>query len=93
MFWTFIGLEKAHEKIDEERLQIIVRLCGPGGWRLKEWKVFIGIDRACVRVGNSSVNNWFSVKVRLHICKETSVSICNLKNHISYLDFQNSHHF
>ncbi len=59
VFWAFVDLEKAYDRIDRDRL----RLCGPGGRLLKGVKSFCMNSRACV-MGNG-VSDWFPVPVDL----------------------------
>ncbi len=51
VFWAFMDLEKAYDRIDREGL-------------LKGVKSFYMNSRACVRVGNG-VSDWFLVRVGL----------------------------
>ena len=53
MFWAFMNLEKAYDRVDREALWIMLRLYGVGGNLLKAVQSFY--------VGSA----WFSVKVRL----------------------------
>ncbi len=60
MFWAFMDLQKAHDRIDREGLWTVLRLYGLGGRLLKRVKSFYVNSRACVRVGNG-VSDWFLV--------------------------------
>ena len=64
MFWAFMDLEKAYDRIDREALWTVLRMYGIGGRLLEGVKSFYRNSRACVRVGNS-VSDWFSVNVGL----------------------------
>ena len=64
VFWAFMDLEKAYDRIDREALWTVLRMYGIGGRLLKGVKSFYRNSRACVRVGNS-VSDWFSVNVGL----------------------------
>ena len=64
VFWAFMDLEKAYDRIDREGLWTVLRLYGIGGRLLKGVKSFYVNSRACVRVGNS-VSDWFPVRVGL----------------------------
>ena len=64
VFWAFMDLEKAYDKVDREALWRVLRLYGVGGKLLKAVQSFYVDSRACVRVG-SEVSEWFTVKVGL----------------------------
>jgi hypothetical protein len=64
VFWAFMDLEKAYDRIDREALWRVLRLYGVGGHLLKAVQSFYADSRACVRVG-SEVSDWFTVKVGL----------------------------
>ncbi len=64
VFWAFMDLEKAYDRIDREGLWTVLRLYGPGGRLLKGVKSFYKNSRASVRVGNG-VSEWFPVRVGL----------------------------
>ena len=53
VFWAFMDLEKAYDRIDREGLWTVLRLYEIGGRLLKGVKSFYVNGRACVRVGNS----------------------------------------
>ncbi len=52
VFWAFMDLEKAYDRIDREGLWTVLRLYGLDGRLLKGVKSFYKNSRACVRVGN-----------------------------------------
>ncbi len=52
VFWAFMYLEKAYDRIDRECLWTVLQLYGLGGRLLKGVKSFYMNSRACVRVGN-----------------------------------------
>ncbi len=60
VFWAFMDLEKAYDRIDTEGLWTVLGLSGQGGRLLKGVKSFYVNSRACVRVGNE-VSYWFPV--------------------------------
>ena len=64
VFWGFMDLEKAYDRIDREGLWQMLRLYGLGGRLLRAVKSFYESSRACVRVGDS-VSEWFPVRVGL----------------------------
>ena len=67
IFWTFMDLEKAYDKIDRHGKWQMLRLYGVGGRLLKAVQSFYKDSRACVRVGND-VREWFPVNVGLRQC-------------------------
>ena len=64
VFWAFMDLEKAYDRIDREDLWTVMRMYGIGGRLLEGVKSFYMNSRACVRVGNSA-SDWFPVNVGL----------------------------
>ena len=64
VFWAFMDLEKAYDRIDREGLWAVLRMYGLGGRLLQGVKSFYVNSRSCVRVG-SSVSEWFPVQVGL----------------------------
>jgi hypothetical protein len=64
VFWAFMDLEKAYDRIDREALWKVLRLYGVGGRLLNAVKSFYRNSRACVRVGNGE-SEWFAVNVGL----------------------------
>ena len=64
VFWAFMDLEKAYDRIDRDGMWHMLSLYGVGGKLLKGVKSFYVDSRACVRVG-SGVSDWFPVKVGL----------------------------
>ena len=64
VFWAFMDLEKAYDRVDREAMWQVLRLYGIGGKLLGAVQSFYMESRACVRVG-CEVSNWFPVKVGL----------------------------
>ena len=64
VYWAFMDLEKAYDRIDREGLWDVLRMYGVGGRLLRGVKSFYTDSRACVRVGQSE-SEWFPVKVGL----------------------------
>ena len=64
VFWAFMDLEKAYDRVDREALWNVLQVYGIGGSLLKAVRSFYMSSRACVRVGNG-VSDWFEVKVGL----------------------------
>ena len=64
VFWAFMDLEKAYDRVDREAMWDVLRLYGIGGKLLRAMQSFYVDSRACVRVGNE-VSDWFPVKVGL----------------------------
>lgn len=64
LFWAFMDLEKAYDRVDREALWQVLMFYGVGGRLLKAVKSFYVNSRACVRVGDG-VSDWFAVKVGL----------------------------
>ena len=62
LFWVFMSLEKAHEKVGRDALRQVMRLFGVGGKLLEEVQSFNVNNNVCVRIGNE-VREWFSVNV------------------------------
>ena len=52
LFWAFMDLEKAYDRVDGEALWQVLRLFGVGGKLLKSVQSFHVDSRACVRIGN-----------------------------------------
>ena len=64
VYWAFMDLEKAYDRVDRTALWDVLRMYGVGGKLLCGVKSFYVDSRACVRVGNE-VSEWFPVKVGL----------------------------
>ena len=64
VFWAFMDLEKAYDRIDRKAVWEVLRLYGVGGKLLNAVKSFYEDSKACVRVG-SEVSEWFPVNVGL----------------------------
>ena len=64
MYWAFMDLEKAYDRVDRGAMWQVLRLYGVGGRLLRAVQSFYKGSRACVRNG-SEVSNWFPAKVGL----------------------------
>ena len=64
VFWAFMDLEKADDKIDRHEMWHMLILYSVGGKLLKAMQRFHKDSRACVLVG-MDVSEWFSVNVGL----------------------------
>ena len=64
VYWAFMDLEKAYDRVDREAMWDVLRLYGVGGKLLRAVKSFYIGSKACVRVGNE-LSEWFPVKVGL----------------------------
>ena len=64
MYWAFMDLEKAYDRVDRKALWDVLRMYGVGGRLLKAVQSIYVDSRACVRVG-TEVSEWFPVKVGL----------------------------
>ena len=64
VYWAFMDLEKAYDRIDREALWTVLQGYGVRGAVLQAVKSFYVGSRACVRVGNE-VSRWFEVKTGL----------------------------
>ena len=62
LFWAFMDLEKAHNRVDSNAQWQVFRLYGVGGKLLKAVQNFYVDSRACVKIVNE-VSEWFSVNV------------------------------
>ena len=63
VYFAFLDLEKAYDKVDRDAMWNVLRLHGIGGRLLRGMKnLYVG-SKACVRVGNE-VSEWFPVRVR-----------------------------
>ena len=61
LYWAFMDLEKAYDRVDRDALWEVMRIYGVGGRLLRAVKSFYVDSKACVRVGNET-SEWFSVK-------------------------------
>ena len=64
VYWAFIDLEKAYDRVDRGAMWEVLGLYGVGGRLLKAVKSFYVDSKACVRVGNEE-SDWFPVRVGL----------------------------
>ena len=64
VYFAFLDLEKAYDRVDRDAMWNVLRLHGIGGRLLRGVRSFYVGSKACVRVGNE-VSEWFSVRVGL----------------------------
>jgi len=64
VFFAFMDLEKAYDRVDRGALWDVMRIYGVGGRLLRGVQSFYASSRACVRVADG-VSDWFSVNVGL----------------------------
>ena len=64
VFWAFMDLEKAYDKVDREAMWKVLQIYGVGGKLLTAVKSFYKEGRACVRSTNGN-SDWFAVRVGL----------------------------
>ena len=64
VYFAFLDLEKAYDRVDRDAMWNVLRMYGVGGKLLKAVKSLYADSKACVRVGNE-VSEWFPVKVGL----------------------------
>ena len=64
VYFAFMDLEKAYDRIDRDAMWNVLRLYGVGGRLLSAVKSLYAESRACVRVGNM-LSEWFPVKMGL----------------------------
>ena len=64
MYFAFLGLEKAYDRVDKDAMWKVLRLYGTGGRLLRRVKSLHVGSKACVGVGNE-VSEWFPVRVGL----------------------------
>ena len=62
VYFAFLDLEKAYDRVDRDAMWNVLRLYGIGGRLLRGVKSFYVGSKACVRVGNE-VSEWFPVRV------------------------------
>ena len=64
MYFAFLDLEKAYDRVDRDAMWNVLRLNGIGGRPLRGVKSLYVSSKACVRVGDE-VSEWFPVRVGL----------------------------
>ena len=64
VFWGFMDLEKAYDKIDRHGMWRMLGAYGVGGKLLKAVQSFSADSRECARLGND-VSEWLPVNVGL----------------------------
>ena len=64
VYFAFLDLEKAYDRVDRDAMWNVLRLYGIGGRLLRGVKSLYVGSKACVRVGNE-VSEWFPVRVGL----------------------------
>ena len=64
VYFAFLDLEKAYDRVDRKALWNVLRIYGVGGRLLRAVKSMYESSKACVRVG-SEVSEWFLVRVGL----------------------------
>ena len=64
MYFAFLDLEKAYDRVHRDAMWNVLRLYGIGGRLLRGVKSLYVGSKAWVRVGNE-VSEWFPVRVRL----------------------------
>ena len=62
VYWAFMDLEKAYDRVDREALWKVMGMYGVEGRLLRAVKSLYVNSRACVRVGNE-MSEWFDVGV------------------------------
>ena len=77
MYFAFLDLQKAHDRVDRDAMWYILRLYGIGGRLLRGVKSLYAGSKACVRVGNE-VSEWFPVRVGLRLGCVMSLWLFNL---------------
>ena len=65
VYFAFMDLEKAYDRIDREALWQVMSMVGVGGKLLGGLKSFYEDNRGCVKVGGEDVSDWFESKVGL----------------------------
>ncbi len=58
MFWTFMDLEKAFDRVDREALWRVLQMYGIGGRLMRAVKSFYEGSRTCDRAGRVRVIGW-----------------------------------
>ena len=64
VYFAFLDLEKAYDRVDRDAMWNVLRLYGIGGRLLQGVKSLYVGSKACVRVG-LKVSDWFPVRVGL----------------------------
>ena len=64
VYFAFLDLEKAYDRVDREAMWKMLRIYGVGGRLLRAVQSMYAGSKACVRVG-SEMSEWFSVRVGL----------------------------
>ena len=64
VYFAFMDLEKAYDRVDRDALWDVLRMYGVGGKLLNAVRSLYGDSKACVRVGGE-VSEWFSVRMGL----------------------------
>ncbi len=64
MFWAFIDLERAYDRVDRDALWSVLQIYGIGGRLMRAVKSFYDGSRARVRVGRGE-SDLFEVNVGL----------------------------
>ena len=64
VYFAFLDLEKAYDRVDREAMWRVLKIYGIGGSLLRAVKSMYAGSKACVRVG-SEVSEWFPVRVGL----------------------------
>ena len=64
MYFPFLDLEKAYDRVDRDAMWNVLRLNGIGGRLLQGVKSLYVDSKGCVRVVNE-VSEWFPVRVGL----------------------------
>ena len=64
VYFAFLDLEKAYDRVDREAMWKVMRIYGIGGRLLQAVESMYASSKACVRVGNE-VSEWFPVRVGL----------------------------
>ena len=64
VFFAFMDLEKAYDRVDRDAMWDVLRIYGVGGRLLKAVRSMYADSKACVRVGDE-MSDWFSVEVGL----------------------------
>ena len=64
VYFAFLDLEKAYDRVDTDAVWNVLRLYGIGGRLLRGVKSLYVGNKACVRVGNE-VSEWFPMRVGL----------------------------
>ena len=64
VYFAFLDLEKAYDRVDREAMWKVLRIYGVGGRLLRAVESMYAGSKACVRVG-SEMSEWFQVRVGL----------------------------